>query len=149
MVHYVPLPKLPSAVMLYHVFRLYSFRRNFVSDQGPQFVIQFLQAFCSLLASISLSSGHHPQINSQTEQLKNQELETSLRCLASQSPNTWSKQLSSVEYAHNSLPCSSSGLFPFLRAYGYQPSLYPTLEKEVSMPSVLALFRHSRRTWAF
>eukprot|EP00064_Thunnus_orientalis_P022156 superscaffoldBa00007233_g22342 len=101
----------------------------------------------ALWASVSLSSGHHPQTNGQTEQL-NQELETSLRCLTSQSPNTWSRWLTWVEYAHNSFPCSSSGLSPFMCAYGYQPPLFPALEKEVSMPSALALVCRCRHTWA-
>ncbi|XP_071356648.1 uncharacterized protein [Trachinotus anak] len=152
MVHFVPLPKLPSAketaeAMLHNVFRLHGFPRDIVSDRGPQFVAQFWRAFCSLLgAFVSLSSGHHPQTNGQTERL-NQELETSLCCLASQSPNTWSRQLTWVEYAHNSLPCSS-GLSPFQCAYGYQPPLFPALEREVGVPSALALVRRCRHTWA-
>uniref|UniRef100_UPI0037E8997E alpha-2-macroglobulin-like n=1 Tax=Semicossyphus pulcher TaxID=241346 RepID=UPI0037E8997E len=31
--------------------------------------------------------------------------------------------------------------------YGYQPPLFPVLEEEVSVPSVLALIRRCRRTW--
>lgn len=81
----------------------------------------FWKAFCSLLgATVSLTSGYDPQAG-QTECL-NQELETSLRCLVSQNPATWSRHLIWVEYAHNTLPCSSSGLYPFQCAYGYQPS---------------------------
>lgn len=60
--------------MLLHVFRLHGFLRDVMS--GPQFVFKF----CSLLgASVSLSSGYHPQSNGQ-------ELETRLRCLVAQNP---------------------------------------------------------------
>ena len=152
MVHFIPLPKLPSAketaeVVLHHVFCLHGFPRNVLSDRGPQFVAKFWRAFCSLIgATVSLSSGHHPQTNGQTERL-NQELETGLRCLTSQTPSSWSKHLIWVEYAHNTLPCSSSGMSPFQCAYGFQPPLFPSLEKEASVPSALALVRRCRRTW--
>lgn len=52
-----------------------------VSDRGPQFVSKFWREFCRLLgASVSLSSGFHPQSNGQTERA-NQDLERVLRCL--------------------------------------------------------------------
>lgn len=106
-------------------------------------MVQFWRAFCSLLgATVSLSSGHHPQINRQTERLK-QELETGLHCLASQSPNTWSKQLAWVEYAHISHPCSSSGLYLFQCVYGHQPPFFTALEtrpqvcRSIPIPKVI------------
>lgn len=152
MVHFIPLHKLPSAkktaeVMLSHVFRLHGFPRDIVSDRGPQFVSRFWKEFCSLLdATVSLTSGYHPESNGQTERL-NQELETGLRCLVAQNPSTWSKHLIWVEYAHNTLPCSSSGLSPFQCAYGYQPPLFPAVEKESSVPSAQALIRRCRKVW--
>jgi len=153
MVHFVPLPKLPSAretaeAVLFHVLRLHGFPRDVVSDRGPQFTSQFWKAFCSLIgATVSLSSGYHPQSNGQTERL-NQELETCLRCLVSQNPATWSTHLIWVEYAHNTLPSSATGLSPFQCAYGYQPPLFPDLEREVSVPSAHALIRRCHRTWS-
>uniref|UniRef100_A0A673AXB6 Integrase catalytic domain-containing protein n=1 Tax=Sphaeramia orbicularis TaxID=375764 RepID=A0A673AXB6_9TELE len=152
MAHFVPLPKLPSAketaeAILYNVCRLHGFPRDIVSDRGPQFVARFWRAFCSLIgASVSLSSGYHPQSNGQTERL-NQVLEAGLRVLASQNPASWSRQLIWVEYAHNSLPCASSGLSPFHVVCGYQPPLFPALEKDASVPSALALIRRCKRTW--
>lgn len=43
-----------------------------------------------------------------------------------------------VEYVHNSLTISASGLSPFLCVYGYQTPLLPALNREVSCPSALA-----------
>ena len=152
MAHFIPLPKLPSAketaeAVLAHVFRLHGFPADVVSDRGPQFVSKFWKEFCSLLgATVSLSSGYHPQSNGQTERL-NQELETGLRCLVSQNPTSWCRHLIWVEYAHNTLPSSSTGLSPFQCAYGYQPPLFPALEKESRVPSALAMVRRCRRTW--
>lgn len=51
--------------------------------------------------------------SSQNSKAGNQELEKGLRCLASQAPSLWSRQLVWDEYAHNSLPCVSSGFYAF------------------------------------
>ena len=66
MVHFVPLPKLPSAketaeVMMRHVLLSHGFPKDVVTDQGSQFASCFWKAFCSLLgATVSLTSGYHP-----------------------------------------------------------------------------------------
>ncbi len=79
MAHLIPLLQLPSTketaeVKLHNVFRIHGFPRNILSDRGPQFVARFWTALCNLIsASVSLTSGHHPEINGQTEQI-NQEL---------------------------------------------------------------------------
>ena len=152
MAHFVPLPKLPSAketaeVMLSHVFRLHGLSQDVVSDRGPQFASRFWKEFCRLIgATASLSSGFHPQSNGQTERY-NQELETGLRCVVSQDPSLWSKKLIWIEYAHNSLPVSATGLSPFQCVYGYQPPLFPELEEEISVPSAQALVRRCHLTW--
>ncbi|KAJ8402920.1 hypothetical protein AAFF_G00362340 [Aldrovandia affinis] len=121
--HFIALPKLPSALetarlMMDHVFRLHGLPQDVVSDRGPQFASRFWRAFCSLLgASVSLSSGFHPQTNGQTERT-NQTMENTLRCLASANPSSWSRHLAWAEYAHNTLRNASSGLSPFEAQFG-------------------------------
>ncbi len=137
--HFIPLPKLPSAketavTIVDHVFRIHGLPMDVVSDRGPQFVSKFWREFCRLLgASVSLSSGFHPQSNGQTERA-NQDLERVLRCLVTQNPASWSQHLSWVEYAHNSLPVSSTGLSPFECSLGYQPPIFPSLEPKSRSP---------------
>ena len=66
-VHLVPLPKIPSAkrtasLVMLHVFKYHGLPVDVVSDRGPQFTSHFWKAFCTLIgASVSLSSGYHPQ----------------------------------------------------------------------------------------
>ena len=152
MVHLIPMSKLPTAketaqAMLSHVFRIHGFPSDVVSDRGPQFVSRFWREFCRLIqATVSLTSGYHPQSNGQAERM-NQEMETCLRCLVSQKPTTWSKHLIWVEYAHNTLPTSATGISPFQCVHGYQPPLFPELEQEVTVPSAHALVRRCRRVW--
>ncbi|KAI2647543.1 Transposon Tf2-9 polyprotein [Labeo rohita] len=150
--HFIPLPKLPSAketavTVVDHVFRLHGLPTDVVSDRGPQSVSKFWQEFCKLLgATVSLSSGFHPQTNGQTERA-NQDLERTLRCMVTRNPSSWSQQLSMVEYAHNSLPVSSTGLSPFECSLGYQPPIFPSLESEVAVPSAHAFVQRCHRTW--
>uniref|UniRef100_A0AAQ6IR55 Gypsy retrotransposon integrase-like protein 1 n=1 Tax=Anabas testudineus TaxID=64144 RepID=A0AAQ6IR55_ANATE len=152
MVHFIPLAGLPSAketadLLVQHVFRLHGLPRDIVSDRGPQFTAHFWTEFCRLLGiSVSLSSGFHPQSNGQTERL-NQELETGLRLLCSREPTTWSTKVVWVEYAHNSLPSSATGLTPFQVVYGYQPPLFDVQEEDSSVPSARASVRRCHLAW--
>lgn len=153
MAHFIPLTKLPSAkvtaeVMMNHVFRIHGFPNDIVSDRGPQFISAFWKEFCRLIgATVSLSSGYHPQSNGQSERL-NQELETTLRCLVSRNQTTWSDHLTWVEVAHNTLPTAATGLSPFHCVNGFQPPLFPNNEEEVMVPSAHAMIRRCRRVWA-
>ncbi len=150
--HFIPLPKLPSAretatVVLDHVFRIHGLPVNVVSDRGPQFVSKFWTEFCRQLgATASLSSGYHPQTNGQAERA-NQDLERVLRCVASAEPSSWSSRLTMVEYTHNSLPVSSTGLSPFQCCLGYQPPLFPSQESDAIVPSAHAFIQRCLRTW--
>ncbi|CDR00358.1 unnamed protein product, partial [Oncorhynchus mykiss] len=71
--HFIPLAKLPSAketaqIIIENVFRIHGLPSDVVSDRGPQFTSQFWREFCRLIgASVSISSGFHPQSNGQAE----------------------------------------------------------------------------------
>lgn len=92
-VHFVPLAKLPTAsetaqLLVQHVFRLHVIPSNLVSDHGPQFTSRVWRVFCAALgATVSLSSGYHPQTNGQTERA-NQHLESTLRCVVAAEPSS-------------------------------------------------------------
>ncbi|KAI4900897.1 hypothetical protein NFI96_007222 [Prochilodus magdalenae] len=149
---FIALPALPSAretakQLLYHVVRVHGLPSDIVSDRGPQFTSQFWGAFCKLLgASVSLSSGFHPQSNGQTERV-NQDLERTLRCLASSNPASWSEHLIWAEYAHNTLWHSSLGMSPFECQFGYAPPMFPDQEANVGVPSAVQLVQRCRRAW--
>eukprot|EP00063_Salmo_salar_P006314 XP_013981149.1 PREDICTED: uncharacterized protein LOC106561569 [Salmo salar] len=118
-----------------------------VSDRSQQFSSRFWNAFCTLIGSLaSLSSRFHPKSNGKSERA-NQDLETTICCLVSANPTTWSQQLVWVEYARKTLPCSATGLSPFKCSLGCQPPLFTEQEEEVSNHSAQMFFHRCRRTW--
>ncbi|KAI2661861.1 Transposon Tf2-6 polyprotein [Labeo rohita] len=151
-VHLVALTGLPSAkdtaeLILEHVVRLHGFPKDIVSDRGPQFTAKFWQAFCRLVGTTSsLSSGHHPQTNGQTERA-NQQLERFLRCFAGEHQRSWARYLVWTELSNNLLTSSATDLSPFEVCYGYQPLVFEHQEPEVEVPSTQQLVRRCRRLW--
>ena len=151
-VHYIPLPKLPSAsemadLLVLHVVRLHGIPTDIVSDRGSQFTSKVWLSFCKGIgATVSLTSGYHPQSNGQAERA-NQSMEDTLRCFCHRLPSTWSTYLPWVEYAHNTLISSSSGLSPFETSLGYQPPLFPAQEAEISVSSHEDHVQRCRRVW--
>ena len=77
----------------------------------------------------------------------NQDLESALRCVAASNPSSWSSQLVWIEYAHNTLSSSATGLSPFESSVGYQPPLFPALEEEIAVPSVQHHLQRCRKVW--
>uniref|UniRef100_A0A3B3I4G6 Gypsy retrotransposon integrase-like protein 1 n=1 Tax=Oryzias latipes TaxID=8090 RepID=A0A3B3I4G6_ORYLA len=152
MAHFIPLPQLPTAtqtanIMVDHVFRHHGIPADIVSDRGPQFISQVWKAFCTALgATVSLTSGYHPQSNGQAERA-NQELEAALRCLAAQNQQDWSLFLVWIEYAHNTHPSSATGISPFEAALGYSPPLFPSQELDLAVPSVQHHLQRCQRVW--
>ncbi len=71
-----------------------------------------------------------------------------LRCFVSQNPSSWSQQFSWVEYAHNSLPVSATGLSPFECSLGNQPPVFSSGESEVTVHSAHSFVQRCRRTWS-
>ena len=151
-VHYVPLAKLPTAeemtdLLTHHVVRLHGIPVDIVSDRGPQFTSQVWQAFCrGIGATVSLTSGYHPQSNGQAERA-NQSLEDTLRCFCEKNPSTWARWLPWVEYAHNTLVSTSSGISPFEASLGYNPPLFPAQEAESATASPQAHISRCHRIW--
>ncbi|XP_029550712.1 uncharacterized protein LOC115150975 [Salmo trutta] len=84
--HFVPFSKLPSAsttseILVREVFRVHGLPSDIVSDRGPKFTSAVWKSFCLAIgATVSLTSGFHPQSNGQAERA-NQKMESALPCL--------------------------------------------------------------------
>lgn len=114
---------------------------------GLQFASQVWRAFCQALGvSVSLSIGYHPQTNGQTEWV-NQDLESSLCCVASSLPASWSTHLLWAEYAHNSLVSYATSMSSFMMMNGFQPPLFPSQESNVAVSSFRVHLHCAHQVW--
>ncbi len=52
-----------------------------------------------------------------------------------------------IEYSHNTLPVTSTGLSPFECSIGYLPPLFPSQEPDAVVPSALAFIRRCHSVW--
>ncbi|KAI2657562.1 Transposon Tf2-9 polyprotein [Labeo rohita] len=66
--------------------------------------------------------------------------------LGATNPSSWSQQFSWVEYAHNLLPVSATGLSPFECSLGYQPPVFSSMESEVTLSSAHTFVQRCQRT---
>lgn len=128
-VSFIALPKLPSAKqtadqLVNHVFRLHGIPVDIVSDRGPQFTSQICQC-----------------------ERADQDFESTLRCVTASNPTSWATHLPWIEYAHDSLTSSATGVSPFEASLGYQPPMFPVQEGDIAVPSVQLHLRSCRRIW--
>ena len=74
---------------LRHVWKHHGLLRKVVSDQGPQFVAEFMKELYRLLGiELASSTAYHPQTDSQTERV-NQELEQYIRLFVNEHQDNW------------------------------------------------------------
>ena len=74
-----------------YAFKSFGLPKGIVSDQGPQFVLEFTKELWKLLGIHSLpSTAYHPQTDGQTEWV-NQELEIYLRFYVNYQQDDWVK----------------------------------------------------------
>lgn len=120
-VHFILLLKLPSAaetegLLVKHVFCLHGLPRDNISP-GSTVYATGLEGL--LWATVSLSSGYHPQSNGQSEKA-NRSLERILHCVSARNPSSWGSFLPWLEYVHNSLVLASTRV-SLLMAWAINP----------------------------
>jgi transposase InsO family protein len=105
-----------GAARLYvqHVWKHHGLPNKAVSDQGPQFVAEFMRELYRLLGiKLAATTAYHPQGDGQTERV-NQELEQFLRLFINQRQDNWVGLLPFAEFQYNNHVHSATRQPPFL-----------------------------------
>lgn len=126
--HFVPCLKTDSASDVAVLFRREIWRHHglpkiMISDRDSRFVSDFWTALNRLLNITGrTSTAFHPQTDGQTERA-NRTIEQILRFYCSQQQDKWGEFLDLAEFAYNNAQHSTTGVSPFVAAYGYSPAM--------------------------
>jgi len=150
--HFIPthttVTALGSAQLyLQHVWKLHGLLLSVLSNQGPQFVSQFMHELYFLLGiKVTASTAYHLQTDGQTEHV-NQELEQYLRVFVNERQDDWDEWLPMAEFTYNNHIHSSTQHTPFFvdtERYphmGFKPAQSPT-----KVEAVLEFANHMKDT---
>jgi transposase InsO family protein len=115
-----------AIIMRDHVYQEEGLPAKVYSDQGPQFISQFMKEFYMLVRiERNPSTAYHPQTDSQTERM-NQEVEKYLQMFTSHQQNDWSEWLLLTEFTYNNLVNESTRTTPFFLNKGQHLHALPT-----------------------
>jgi hypothetical protein len=124
--HFIPTQTTVTALgsarlYLQHVWKLHGLPKLMLSDQGPQFVAEFMHELYRLLGITILAlTAYHPQLDGQTECI-NQELEQYIRVFVSEQQNTWDTLLPLSEFTYNNHVHALMQHSPFFLDTGRHP----------------------------
>jgi hypothetical protein len=104
-----------------HVFKHHGLPQVVISNQGPQFVSNFMTDLFTLLGvKHNRSMAFHLQTDTQTEQV-NQELEQYLRIFVSEQQDDWATWLPFAVFSYNDKVHSVTRYSPFFLNNGQHP----------------------------
>jgi transposase InsO family protein len=84
-----------------NLYKRFGLPDKMLSDRGPQFIAKAFRAMLSRLeVNFVLSTAYHPQMDGTMEQV-NQEIEAYLAIHCHSHPETWKKNLATMEFTYN------------------------------------------------
>lgn len=126
-----------AKVYLNEVFHLHGMPKDITSDRDPMFLSEvWIEMFRVHGVDLKYSTAYHPQSDGKTE-VTNKTLETYLRYMTSDAPQTWSDWLPLAEWWYNTTYHTAIRITPFEVIYGQPPPVHlPYLPGESTSPTV-------------
>ena len=128
------------------IWKLHGVPRTILSDQGPQFILKFMEKFTKVLGTKrKLSTAYHPQTDRQTE-IINQEIGTFLRHYVNYQQDDWMDQLATAEFSYNDKKHAATEKTPFKLNFGRHPQK-GDLMVQTGIPWVEEFMKHLQKSW--
>jgi hypothetical protein len=119
-----------------NLYKQFGLPDKMLSDRGPQFAAKAFRAMLSRLGvNLVLSMAYHPQTDGTTECV-NQEIEAYLAIYCHSHPETWKKNLATMEFTHNNRRHADRPKTSFEIIQGESPKVLPLTCKNTKFPSI-------------
>jgi Integrase zinc binding domain/Chromo (CHRromatin Organisation MOdifier) domain len=119
-----------------NLYKWFGLPDKMLSDQGPQFAAKAFWAMLSRLEVNSvLSTAYHPQMDGTMERI-NQEIEAYLAIYCHSHPETWKKNLATMEFTHNNQRHTDRPKTLFEIIQGESPKALPLMYENTKFPSI-------------
>ena len=116
-----------------------------LSDQGPQFKSNLLDAICTEFGVKKIfSSTYYPQGDGYAERMM-RTMNDSLAILARGDPSEWDTYLPAIAFAYNTTEHAATGISPFLLNHGRLPAFPASHDLDPLPPGDTTALAHARR----
>jgi RNase H-like domain found in reverse transcriptase/Reverse transcriptase (RNA-dependent DNA polymerase)/Integrase zinc binding domain/Integrase core domain len=119
-----------------NLYKWFGLPDKMLSDRGPQFAAKAFRAMLSRLGvNLVLSMAYHPQMDGTMEHV-NQEIEAYLAIYCHSHPETWKKNLATMEFTHNNRRHANWPKTSFEIIQGESPKALPLTYKNTKFSSI-------------
>jgi Integrase zinc binding domain/Integrase core domain len=119
-----------------NLYKRFGLPDKMLSDQGPQFAAKAFRAMLSRLGvNLVLSTAYHPQTDGTTERV-NQGIKAYLAIYCHSHPETWKKNLATLEFTHNNRRHADRPKTSFEIIQGESPKALPLTYENTKFPSI-------------
>jgi hypothetical protein len=130
-----------------NLYKRFGLLDKMLSDQGPQFTAKAFWAMLSRLGVNSvLSTAYHPQMDRSMERV-NQEIEVYLAIYCHSHPETWKKNLVTMEFTHNNQRHADWPKTSFEIIQGESPKALPLTYENTKFPSIDNEIKQMMTNW--
>jgi Integrase zinc binding domain len=130
-----------------NLYKWFGLPDKMISDWGPQFSAKAFRAMLSRLGvNLVLSTAYHPQTD-RTMEWVNQEIEAYLAIYCYSHPETWKKNLATLEFTHNNQRHADRPKTSFEIIQGKSPKALPLTYKNTKFSSIDDKVKQMMANW--